>query len=207
VAARVSQARAVRRLFERLGGGTSQLRVRGAIMVMSLFVVLAQEVGLEAILGAMVAGALLGVLDRGALRERAEFRSKLDAVGYGFLAPVFFIWSGMSIDIDALIDRPSRITLIGLFFVALLAVHLVAIPIYRRTVSVRAALVVSLLGSTSSLPFVVTATAVGEESGFITAATAAALLVAGVLSALVFPVVALLLVRREESEGELTPAE
>jgi Kef-type K+ transport system membrane component KefB len=201
VAAHVSHARAVRRLFERLHGGTSQIRVRGAIMIMALFVVLAQEVGLEAILGALVAGALLGVLDRGALREHAEFRSKLDAVGYGFLAPVFFIWSGMSIDLDALRDNPSRLVLIAVFFVAFLAVHLVAVPIYRRTVSARGALVVGLLGSTSSLPFVVTATAIGQESGLITAATAAAMLVAGVLSALVFPVVALVLVRRDEMLG------
>jgi Kef-type K+ transport system membrane component KefB len=201
VAARVSHARAVRRLFERLHGGTSQIRVRGAIMIMALFVVLAQEVGLEAILGALVAGALLGVLDRGALREHAEFRSKLDAVGYGFLAPVFFIWSGMSIDLDALRDDPSRLVLIGVFFVAFLAVHLVAVPLYRRTVSPRGAIVVGLLSSTSSLPFVVTATAIGQESGLISAATAAAMLVAGVLSALVFPVVALVLVRRDEMLG------
>jgi len=201
VAARVSHARSVRRLFERLHGGTSQIRVRGAIMVMALFVVLAQEVGLEAILGALVAGALLGVLDRGALREHAEFRSKLDAVGYGFLAPVFFIWSGMSIDLDALRDQPSRLALIGVFLVAFLAVHLVAVPLYRRTVSGRGALVAGLLSSTSSLPFVVTATAIGQESGLISAATAAAMLVAGVLSALVFPVVALALVRRDEVLG------
>ena len=201
VAARVSHARAMRRLFERLHGGTAQIRVRGSMMIMALFVVLAQEVGLEAILGALVAGALLGVLDRGALREHAEFRAKLDAVGYGFLAPVFFIWSGMSIDLDALRDQPSRLVLIGVFFVAFLAVHLVAIPIYRRTVSARGALVASLLGATSSLPFVVTATAIGQASHLITAATAAAMLVAGVLSAMVFPVVALLLVRREEVLG------
>jgi Kef-type K+ transport system membrane component KefB len=201
VAARVSHARAVRRLFERLHGGTAQIRVRGSMMIMALFVVLAQEVGLEAILGALVAGALLGVLDRGALREHAEFRAKLDAVGYGFLAPVFFIWSGMSIDLDALRDQPSRLVLIGVFFVAFLAVHLVAIPIYRRTVSARGALVASLLGATSSLPFVVTATAIGQASHLITAATAAAMLVAGVLSAMVFPVIALVLVRREEILG------
>jgi Kef-type K+ transport system membrane component KefB len=201
VAARVSHTRAVRRLFERLHGGTSQIRVRGAIMIMALFVVLAQEVGLEAILGALVAGALLGVLDRGALREHAEFRSKLDAVGYGFLAPAFFIWSGMSIDLDALRDDPSRLVLIAVFFVAFLAVHLVAIPLYRRTVSARGALVAGLLGSTSSLPFVVTATAIGQASDLITAATAAAMLVAGVLSALVFPVVALVLVRGDEVLG------
>ena len=134
VAARASESRRVIGLFERLHGGTAQLRVRGAIMVMALCVVLAQEVGLEAILGALVAGAILGVLDHGALRDHAEFRSKLDAVGYGFLSPVFFIWSGMSINIDALRDDPSLFALIGLFLVALLGVHVAAIPIYRRTV-------------------------------------------------------------------------
>ena len=88
-----------------------------------------------------------------------------------------------------------------MFFVAFLAVHLVALPVYRRTVSARGALVASLLGATSSLPFVVTATAIGQASGLISAATAAAMLVAGVLSAMVFPVIALLLVRREEVLG------
>src|SRR5262249_19743831 len=117
---------------------------------------------------------------------------------YGFLAPVFFIWSGMSINLDALRDQPSHLVLIAVFFVAFLAVHLVALPLYRRTVSSRGALVAGLLGSTSSLPFVVTATTVGQAAGLITAATAAALLVAGVLSALVFPIVALALVRRDE---------
>jgi len=204
VAARASQARAIRRLFERLHGGTYQIRVRGAIMIMALFVILAQEVGLEAILGALVAGAILGVLDHGALREHEEFRSKLDAVGYGFLAPAFFIWSGMSIDLDALRDQPSRLVLIGVFLVAFLAVHLVALPLYRRTVSARGAFVAGLLGSTSSLPFVVTATTIGQSAGLLSAATAAALLVAGVLSALVFPVVALVLVRRDEMLGSVT---
>jgi Kef-type K+ transport system membrane component KefB len=206
VAARASESRAVIRLFERLHGGTSQLRVRGALMVMALCVFLAQKVGLEAILGALVAGALVGALDHGVLREHHEFHSKLDAIGYGFLVPVFFIWSGMSIDVDALRHKPSLLGLIALFLAAFMAVHVAAIPIYRRTLETRAALVVGLLSSTSSLPFVVTATTIGEDSGLISSGTAAALLAAGVLSSLLFPVIALRLVRREDSEGELAPA-
>jgi hypothetical protein len=80
----------------------------------------------------------------------------------------------------------------------------VALPLYRRTVSARGAFVAGLLGSTSSLPFVVTATTIGQSAGLLSAATAAALLVAGVLSALVFPVVALVLVRRDEMLGSVT---
>jgi Kef-type K+ transport system membrane component KefB len=175
-------------------------------MVMALCVFLAQKVGLEAILGALVAGALVGALDHGALREHHEFRSKLDAIGYGFLVPVFFIWSGMSIDVDAVRAKPSLLVLIAVFLAAFMAVHVAAIPIYRRTLEPRAALVVGLLASTSSLPFVVTATAIGEQSGLISAGTSAALLAAGVLSSLLFPVIALRLVRRDETEGELAPA-
>jgi Kef-type K+ transport system membrane component KefB len=175
-------------------------------MLLALFVVLAQEVGLEAILGALVAGAILGALDDGALRTHTHFRLKLDAIGYGFLGPVFFIWSGMTIDVDALRDRPSRIALIGLFLVALLAVHLAAVPIYRRAVGWRGAVVTGLLASTSSLPFVVTATTIGEQADLIAISTASALLAAGVLSALLFPVIALVLVRREEAEGEVSLA-
>jgi Kef-type K+ transport system membrane component KefB len=204
--ARVSRTSRVERIVTRLQDGTAQIRVRGAFMLLALVVILAQEVGLEAILGALLAGAILGTLDNGALRRHAQFRMKLDAIGYGFLVPVFFIWSGMSIDIDALREEPRRIALIGLFLGALLIVHLVAVPIFRRAVSWRAAVVTGLLSSTSSLPFVVTATTVGEQSGTIAAGTASALLAAGVLSALVFPVVALALVRREESEGELAVA-
>src|SRR5262249_61823012 len=77
---------------------------------------------------------------------------------------------------------------------------------FHRPVAWRPPVVTGLLSSTSSLPFVVTATTVGEQSGLITTATASALLAAGVLSALVFPVVALALVRREETEGELAVA-
>ncbi|HKA03942.1 MAG TPA: cation:proton antiporter [Acidimicrobiales bacterium] len=204
--ARVSRTSRVERIVTRLQDGTAQIRVRGSFMLLALFVVLAQEVGLEAILGALLAGAILGTLDNGALRRHAQFRMKLDAIGYGFLLPVFFIWSGMTIDIDALREQPRRIALIGLFLAALLVVHLVAVPIFRRAVGWRPAVVTGLLSSTSSLPFVVTATTVGEQSGLITTATASALLAAGVLSALVFPVVALALVRREETEGELAVA-
>jgi Kef-type K+ transport system membrane component KefB len=203
---RASRSSKVERLVTRLQDGTTQIRVRGSIMLLALFVLLAQEVGLEAILGALVAGAILGTLDDGALRRHHEFRLKMDALGYGFLGPVFFIWSGMTIDVGALADHPSRFVLIALFLSALLVVHVAAVPIYRQALGWRGGLVTGLLSSTSSLPFVVTATAIGEEANLITPATAAALLLAGVLSALVFPVLALLLVRREEADGGLSIA-
>jgi Kef-type K+ transport system membrane component KefB len=191
---RAAGLRPVERLFARLGDGTSQLRIRGAIMMIALLVVLAEQVGLEAILGAIIAGALVGALDRGYLRTHVIFRTKLDAIGFGFLGPIFFIWSGMSMDITALRDQPSRIALIPLLLVLLLATHVVVVPILRRSVGTRSAVAVAILASTPSLPFVVAASAIGRDLNLITDATSAALVASAALAALIFPAVALTLV-------------
>jgi Kef-type K+ transport system membrane component KefB len=52
---------------------------------MLVFVVLAQRLGLEVILGAFVAGAVLRLVDRDMVERHPQTRVKLDAVGYGFL--------------------------------------------------------------------------------------------------------------------------
>src|SRR5204862_402245 len=50
----------------RLQDTTAQIRVRGAFLLLVMFVVLAEQFGLEAILGAFLAGAVLKLVDRGA---------------------------------------------------------------------------------------------------------------------------------------------
>ena len=75
----------------------------------------------------------------GALRKHRSSAPSSTPSATASSSPVFFIWSGMSIDLDALRGQPSRIVLIGLFFVALLAVHIVALPLYRRAVGARSA--------------------------------------------------------------------
>ncbi|MEU6269437.1 cation:proton antiporter [Saccharopolyspora shandongensis] len=76
-------------VFLRLQDTTAELRVRAAVALLIGFVVLAQRIGLETILGAFVAGALVGTIDRDTTTH-PRFRTKLDAIGYGFLVPVFF---------------------------------------------------------------------------------------------------------------------
>ena len=97
----------VSRLLVRLQDTSAQVRVRGAMFLLLLLVLAAQEFGLAAILGAFVAGAVLSVLDRDGVRTHPLFRVKLDAVGYGFVIPVFMVAAGLSFDLDALIDEPS----------------------------------------------------------------------------------------------------
>jgi Kef-type K+ transport system membrane component KefB len=134
-------------------------------------VVLAEKTGLEAILGAFVAGAVVSMIDRDVEHTHPLFRVKLDAIGYGFLIPVFFITSGLRFDLDALRDDLSTLALVPVFLVALLLVRGLPVLLYCDQISgPRATLAAALLQATS-LPFIVTAAMIGVDIGALTAAT------------------------------------
>src|SRR6201997_1103071 len=142
------------KVLVRLQDTTAEIRVRFAVLLLVAFTVLAEKFGLESILGAFLAGAIVGLVDRDS-SSHPNFRTKLDAIGYGFLVPVFFVASG-------------------------------------------------LLQATS-LPFIVTATQIGVALGKLSSVTAAALVCAGLLSVLIFPLIALGLLRRNEPGRAAVP--
>ncbi|MFD0490128.1 cation:proton antiporter [Saccharopolyspora spinosporotrichia] len=94
-------------VFLRLQDTTAELRVRAAVALLVAFVVLAELFGLESILGAFLAGAVVGLIDRDT-STHPHFRTKLDAIGYGFLIPVFFISSGVTLDLRGWSRSPRR---------------------------------------------------------------------------------------------------
>ncbi|MFJ9871184.1 cation:proton antiporter [Streptomyces sp. NPDC101165] len=177
----------------RLQDTTAQIRVRAAVVLLVAFVALAEKFGLESILGAFLAGGVVGLVDRDSA-SHPHFRIKLEAIGYGFVIPVFFVASGLRLDLRGLLASPSALLRVPVFLVALLVVRGVPALLYRRSVGNRSSLAVALLQATS-LPFLVTATQVGVASGLMTPVTAAALVCAGLLSVLLFPVCALALLR------------
>ena len=184
-------------LLVRLQDSTAEIRVRGAVLLLILVIVLAQHFGLETILGAFVAGAVVGLVDRDTAHTHPQFRVKLDAIGYGFVIPVFFVTSGMEFDLQALRHRPSTLVLVPLVLAALLVVRGVPALLYRSTIGGNGAAAAGLLQATS-LPFIVASTAIGVSLGLITPATSAAFVAAGLASALIFPVAALTFLRRAD---------
>ncbi len=179
----------------RLQDTTAQIRVRGAVVLMIGFVALAEAFGLEAILGAFAAGALLALVDKDEFMTHPELRHKLEAVGYGVFIPVFFVTSGIRFDLDALIDDPSNLATVPLFLAALLVARGLPAASTAASSGTRRAVVGGLLQATS-LPFIVTATAIGVELDLMGGAEAAALIAAGLVSVLVFPVTGLSLLER-----------
>ena len=196
---RVGRSARLEAVFVRLQDTTAEIRVRLAILLLVAFVALAEHLGLELILGAFLAGAILNVVDRDTMATHPHFHLKLEAIGYGFLVPVFFVTSGLRFDLEALLDSPSAFARIPLCLVALLVVRGVpAVLLYRREIGTRPAVASGLLQATS-LPFIVTATQIGLLLGEITPVTAAALVSAGLLSVILFPPVAVGLMERPSS--------
>jgi len=189
-------------VLQRLQDTTAEIRVRAAVLLLVAFVALAARFGLESILGAFLAGAVVGLVDRDA-SSHPSFRLKLEAIGYGFLVPVFFVSSGMRLDLHGLFAQPSTLLRVPLFLFALLLVRGIPAMLYLPRFGRRSTVAAGLLQATS-LPFIVTATQIGQATGRIDAVTAAALVSAGLLSVLVFPAVSLSLLRR--GTGDVTTA-
>jgi Kef-type K+ transport system membrane component KefB len=189
----------------RLQDSSAQIRVRAAMLLMVAFVALAEGLGLELILGSFAAGALLALLDQDQRMTHANFRGKLEAIGFGLFIPVFFVTSGVRFDLSALIDEPSNLAMVPIFFAALLAVRGLPAITYRGFVGPRRAAIAGVLQATS-LPFIVAATAIGQELGLMDAAEASALITAGLLSVLVFPITGLAMLRRASTPAPMQPA-
>jgi Kef-type K+ transport system membrane component KefB len=187
--ARAGHSMRIDAVLVRLQDTTAEIRVRIAVALLIGFVALAANAGLETILGAFLAGAVLSTIDRDSMTH-PNLRLKLDAVGYGFLIPIFFVASGVRFDLDALLDQPSALARVPLFLAALLAARGLPALLLRRVVG-RDGVVVAALLQATSLPFIVTATQIGVEIGTIQPVTAAALVSAGLLSVVLFPPLAL----------------
>ena len=180
----------------RLQDTTAQIRVRGAFVLLVGFVVLAEKFGLEAILGAFMAGAVLKLVDRDGAMTHPQFHTKVEAAGFGIFIPFFFVASGIRFDLHALFANGSTIARVPVFLAALLIVRAAPALLYRPDVGTRKSAAAGLLQATS-LGFFVVAGQIGMELGLITKATGAALIAAGLLSVLLFPAGALALLRRE----------
>jgi len=185
----------------RLQDTTAQIRVRGAFMLLAAFVALAEGFGLEVILGAFLAGVILRLVDRDRMMTHPQFRQKLEAIGFGVFIPIFFVTTGIRFDLAALFASASTILLVPLFLLALLLVRGIPALLYRPLTDTRRTIVAGLLQAIS-LPFIVAASQIGMELGLLTKATGAALITAGLLSVILFPITALTLLRR----GQLSSA-
>lgn len=171
---------------------SGQFAVRIALLVVIALVTLSIAMGLDMLLGAFGAGVLCRVVLRGASdADRHLVESKLEAVAFGFLVPIFFVTTGVTFDLAALVGSSAALLLLPAFLVALIVVR--GLPgsfAAPPGASVRQRVSLGLFSATA-LPLIVAVTEIGVVEGALSEATAAALVGAGMLSCLIFPLTAL----------------
>jgi Kef-type K+ transport system membrane component KefB len=187
-------------VLTRLQDTTAQIRVRAAFVLLIGFTALAEQVGLETILGAFAAGALVSLIDRDEAMTHPQFRLKLEAAGFGIFIPIFFVTSGLRFDLNALFASPSTVARVPLFLLAIYLARGLPALVYVRLLGRSRSVIAGVLQATS-LPFIVAATQIGLQLGVVTRASAAGLVAAGLLSVVISPALGLMLLRREQPEA------
>jgi Kef-type K+ transport system membrane component KefB len=169
---------------------TAQVTLRGTVLLLLALVAVADRFHLDAVLGAFLAGM---VLRHWVGAGAPLLESKLDAVGYGFFVPLFFVYSGMTLDLGAIAEAPLSLVL---FLVLMLVVRGgPVLLVYRGVLAWRERCQTALV-SVTALPVLVALTEVGVRSGTMTTSDAAALVGAGVVTVLVLPAVVVALTPR-----------
>ena len=204
---RIERSMWITRTMNKLADTSAQIRIRLSMLLVVGLGALATHLGFEAILGAFIAGAILRLVDADAARKHPLFHPKLDAIGYGFLIPVFFVTSGLTFNLSVLFASASTALRVPLFLLALLVVRGLPAVLYRSALpGVRDVAAVGLLQATS-LPFIVAATTIGLALHAIRPANAAALVAAGLLSVIIFPIIALQLLRSSAKGPAAVPGQ
>ena len=187
---------------ERTLESSSQLAVRLTVVIILVLIAFASGLGLELLLGGFAAGMIVRLVVQG--REVEVLESKLVGLGYGFLIPFFFIYSGMNFDLDSLIGSTEGLVKLPLFLVMfLLARGIPALLLYRGVLELRDRFALAFYSATQ-LPLVVAITTIAVEAGDMEVSTSAALVGAAILSTLFFPLIAMRL-RSGRVEGDVDP--
>jgi Kef-type K+ transport system membrane component KefB len=178
---------------------TAEIRVRAAVALLMGFAALATQFGLEAILGAFLAGATISLLDRDPGKTHALFRTKLEAVGFGAFIPYFFISAGMTLDLRSFADHATTLVRVPIFLTAILVARAVPTLLYRSQLANRAQTLAAGLLQSTTLSIPIVGGSIGVHLSLIQPENYVALVLAGLLSVISFPVLADLLLRADNA--------
>ncbi|UNK71550.1 cation:proton antiporter [Microbacterium sp. H1-D42] len=173
---------------------SAQFGVRFVLLLVAALVALSVWLDLDMLLGAFVAGAVWRIVMSSASEKDAEqVESKLEGIAFGFLVPIFFLYTGVTFDLQALFASPLAMALVPLLLIALLVIRGAAAQFSAtRDMSGRDRTALALLAATG-LPIIVAVTAIGVDQGMLETDVAAALVGAGMLSVLLYPLIGMTL--------------
>ncbi len=180
-------ASAFKKITYQLSHAASQIRIRGTILLILVFVVLAQFIGKEVILlGAFMGGLLLSIFLH---KDRSMLLVKLDGFGYGFFIPMFFIMVGVHFDPAALGEIDSSLLLfLGSLLVVMYIIKIFPSFLWMRLFGMKRAISGGFLMA-SRLSLIIAASTIGVEMGVISPAINSSFILMAVLTCLISPVI------------------
>jgi Kef-type K+ transport system membrane component KefB len=185
---------------------SGQFGVRLVLLLLTGLVLLSVIFDLDMLLGAFAAGVITKLLLAGAdPKDATLIDSKLEAIGFGFLVPIFFINTGLTFDLNSLVSSPTALALLPMFLILLLIVRGLPGMLSTQPGAAGADKRAMVLFSATGLPIIVAVTAIGVDTGDLQAGTASALVGAGMLSVLLFPALGFAQHRRAP-DGAAKPA-
>ncbi len=173
----------VRELLDKGHMTSSQTAVRWTVVLLLGLLTIAARFGLDAVLGAFIAGVILHRYAPPGPTNR--LMPKVEGLGFGFFIPLFFIVSGINLDIASIVQNPLRLVL---FFVLFLLVRgLPQFFLYRSVLPQARERWQFTLYVATALPILVAITTIEMNANVMRPENGAALVGAGALSVLVFP--------------------
>jgi Kef-type K+ transport system membrane component KefB/Trk K+ transport system NAD-binding subunit len=176
---------AVRKILDELSSATAQIKVRAAFTMMLIFIVLSEVLGTEIILGAFLAGAILSLLRK---PQDIELIRQVEAFGFGFFIPIFFIMVGVDFNLQSLISSPQALLMVPIFLVAAALVKLVPALIFRKRFGWRETFGAGVLLS-SRLSLIIAASAIGLRLGVLNESVNSAIILVAIITVTVAPLV------------------
>lgn len=169
--------------FNNVSKATTQLDIRLAFFLIFTLVTVAESVGAENILGAFLAGMVMKLLE-----PSEATQEKLTSIGYGFFIPIFFIMTGVRLDLKSLFANSTALALIPVLVACFIIAKLPTMLIYRRRFNSRNSFAGSFL-TVTTITLVLPSLQVAKDLHAITNTQSDAFVLAAVIVCVVAPIV------------------
>ncbi len=180
---RLVKSKRFQALLYRLEHAASQIRVRGAVALLLLFVIIAHLINTELVMGAFFAGTLLSLFVN---KERSALLFKLDGMSYGFFIPIFFIMVGVKLDLSALTQFTESIPFILTILIGFFVTQIIPTLIMTRVFGIKKALTGGLLLS-ARMGLTIAAAQIGLSLEVISSADNAGIVTAAIFASILSP--------------------
>ena len=200
VGRRLLRIRVFQKLLYRLEHAASQIRVRGTVALMLFFVIIANLINTELVMGAFFCGILLSMF---VSKERSALLFKLDGMSYGFFIPIFFIMVGVDLELSALASFKTSLPLILTILVGFVITQVLPALLMVGVFGFKKALAGGILLS-SRLGLSIAYGQIGLSLGVISRADNAGIVTAAILASLLSPVIYYLFNNKKEQFHQIT---